>query len=121
MTADQRAVLRFIHDYAAVNGYAPNVREIAQGCAMSSTSVVNARIDELDALGYLSTPPDVPGKRRPSRATLLTTEGLAALGETADPYRALYRAVHDAWVQGADITTDVMDALTDCMMQRGGS
>lgn len=46
-------VLCFIRSFFAENGYSPSIREIALGCGVSSTSVINSDLDKLQELGFL--------------------------------------------------------------------
>lgn len=48
-----RAVLSYVREYSATYGYAPNLREVAAGCSLSSTSVASARLAELEARGLI--------------------------------------------------------------------
>lgn len=43
----QRKILHFIGSYTAEKGRPPTIREIATGCRISSTSVVNYNLDRL--------------------------------------------------------------------------
>lgn len=49
----QRTILEFVGDYSAKNGRPPTIREIASGCAISSTSVVVYHLDRLQAAGFV--------------------------------------------------------------------
>jgi repressor LexA len=44
-------ILRFIRSYAAVNGEAPSLREIAAGVGLSSPSSVLYQLKRLEVLG----------------------------------------------------------------------
>ena len=53
----QAAILEFIRafiDMRVVYGYAPTVREIQDGCQISSTSVVGHHLMQLDKAGYIN-------------------------------------------------------------------
>ena len=67
------AVLGFIADFDNENEYSPSVRDIRDGCGISSTSVTVYRLKHLEALGML--------KRTPSRSrsVVLTKKGLQAI------------------------------------------
>lgn len=47
-------VLDFIEDFIDKNGYPPVVREIGDGCDISSTSVVDYHLRKLEKYGYIS-------------------------------------------------------------------
>jgi len=46
-------LLRFIRHYIREHGYPPNLREMAEGCGMSSTSVVTHHLKMLEREGYI--------------------------------------------------------------------
>ncbi|HAR97053.1 MAG TPA: repressor LexA [Deltaproteobacteria bacterium] len=47
-------ILGFIGDFRAAKGYSPTVREIAEGCGVSSPSVVHYHLNALERVGLLS-------------------------------------------------------------------
>ena len=47
-------ILGFIRDFRAAKGYSPTVREIAEGCGISSPSVVHYHLNALERAGLLS-------------------------------------------------------------------
>lgn len=46
-------LLRFIRHFVGEHGYPPSLREMADGCGMSSTSVVTHHLDMLERDGYI--------------------------------------------------------------------
>ena len=62
-------VYRFIETYMQANGFAPSVRNIADGCFMSRSNVIRY-LDKLEAWGYITRE---PGQAR-SIALLRTPE-----------------------------------------------
>lgn len=46
-------VFIFIHGYKKNRDYSPSVRDILEGCHISSTSVVNYYVEQLQKLGYI--------------------------------------------------------------------
>jgi repressor LexA len=46
-------ILSFVRDFHAENGYPPSIREIGEQTGISSTSVVNYYLDQLEAEGYI--------------------------------------------------------------------
>ena len=50
----QQAILEFIEDYIEEHDYPPSIRDIQQGCGISSTSVVKYNLDRLSQMGLLS-------------------------------------------------------------------
>ena len=65
----QSRILSFIRHYAVANPYPPSLREIVEGCDVSSTSVVNYNIRRLEENGYLSRTP------KTCRTIVLTERG----------------------------------------------
>lgn len=55
----QSLILAFIRDFVSRNPYPPTVREIAKGCKISSTSVVDYNLSVLEAEGHLTRIPHV--------------------------------------------------------------
>jgi copper(I)-binding protein len=49
----RREVLKYVCNYLNEHGFAPTIREIMEGTAMKSTSVVKYHLDVLQAKGYL--------------------------------------------------------------------
>ena len=69
LTQRQSRMLVFIRDFTARNSYPPTVREIAGGCDISSTSVVDYNLRHLEKRKYLTR---VPGL---ARSIVLTERG----------------------------------------------
>ena len=53
LSPKQRAILDFIRDYIEERDYPPAIRDIQQGCGISSTSVVDYNLKRLEERGYL--------------------------------------------------------------------
>ena len=49
----QRQIINFIRQYLRDNGYPPSVRDIVNGCNISSTSVVVYNLNKLEQAGYI--------------------------------------------------------------------
>ena len=49
----QQDILEFIAGFIYGNGYPPSVRDIQEGCSISSTSVVDYNLEALSKMGYL--------------------------------------------------------------------
>jgi repressor LexA len=49
----QEAILRFIRRFVREKDYPPSIRDIQEGCNISSTSVVDYNLKALERLGYL--------------------------------------------------------------------
>ena len=70
LSARQEGILRFIQEFMEERRYPPTVRDIQNGCNVSSTSVVDYNLHKLQAMGYLKREPEV------SRGIELIGEGL---------------------------------------------
>ena len=49
----QQRILSFMHSFVRENGYPPSIRDIQNGCSVSSTSVVDYNLKALERLGYI--------------------------------------------------------------------
>ena len=49
----QRRILAFLREFIAEKDYPPSIRDIQQGCGISSTSVVDYNLKRLEERGYL--------------------------------------------------------------------
>ncbi|RUA15845.1 MAG: repressor LexA [Clostridia bacterium] len=49
----QEAMLKFIREFIGTNDYPPTIREIGAAVGISSTSVVNYNLDQLERKGYI--------------------------------------------------------------------
>ncbi len=65
----QKRILAFIRGYAAANGYAPSLREIADGTGRAF-STVDYQVRRLETLGWIRRHPN-----RPRALVLLDPEG----------------------------------------------
>jgi len=59
LSPKQQRILDFLRHYLQEHGYPPSVRDIQQGCGISSTSVVHYNLRVLQQQGYLHRSPDV--------------------------------------------------------------
>src|SRR3954468_10759814 len=53
LSAKQQSILRFIRDFIREHDYPPSIRDIQDGCDISSTSVVDYNLKALERLGYI--------------------------------------------------------------------
>ena len=53
LSSKQQAILRFIRDFIRNHDYPPSIRDIQDGCAISSTSVVDYNLKALERLGFI--------------------------------------------------------------------
>lgn len=49
----QQRILSFMQSFVRENGYPPSIRDIQNGCSVSSTSVVDYNLKALERLGYI--------------------------------------------------------------------
>ena len=59
LSARQESILQFIQKFMEERRYPPTVRDIQNGCNVSSTSVVDYNLHKLQAMGYLKREPEV--------------------------------------------------------------
>ena len=53
LTPRQQRILSFMHDFVRENAYPPSIRDIQNGCGISSTSVVDYNLKALERLGCI--------------------------------------------------------------------
>ncbi|HEY7467629.1 MAG TPA: transcriptional repressor LexA [Dehalococcoidia bacterium] len=53
LSAKQSSILHFIRDFIREHDYPPSIRDIQDGCSISSTSVVDYNLKALERLGYI--------------------------------------------------------------------
>ena len=53
LSAKQQAIFRFIRDFIREHDYPPSIRDIQDGCNISSTSVVDYNLKALERLGHI--------------------------------------------------------------------
>ena len=53
LSAKQSSILHFIRDFIREHDYPPSIRDIQDGCGISSTSVVDYNLKALERLGYI--------------------------------------------------------------------
>jgi repressor LexA len=53
LSSKQQSILRFIRDFIRDKDYPPSIRDIQDGCGISSTSVVDYNLKALERLGYI--------------------------------------------------------------------
>ena len=63
LTPRQTRILTFIRGYYTQHGWAPSLREIADGCGLASPSSVNYQLGELQRMGWI--------RRHPNRSRAL--------------------------------------------------
>jgi repressor LexA len=53
LSSKQQAILRFIRDFIREKDYPPSIRDIQEGCSISSTSVVDYNLKALERSGHI--------------------------------------------------------------------
>ncbi len=86
-------MLRFIRDFRETNGYSPSVREIAEHCAIKSTSVVQHHLQHLQKEGTIT-----KGRER-FRSIRITDDSSRV---TLVPLLGNIAAGHPIWVPSVD-------------------
>lgn len=114
LSSKQQSILRFIRSFLRDKDYPPSIRDIQDGCDISSTSVVDYNLKALERLGYIRRDREVSraiellerGVRRP-RLRSVPVVGLIAAG-TPIPVPSA-----DTWSQGDyEDAVEVTDEMT---------
>ena len=106
-------ILNFIRTFLEVRGYAPTVRDIAKGCRVSTSSVVQHHLNVLDKQGYIQRDPQVfrsirlVDREQPIAIRAVPLLGTIAAGEPIPV------PTSDTWATVPEETVQ----LTDDMMQ----
>ncbi len=58
LTRRQQDILTFIRGHYAEHGWAPSMREIADGCGLASLSSVTHQLGQLERAGWISRAPN---------------------------------------------------------------
>src|SRR5687767_6289585 len=96
LSAKQQSILRFIRDFIRDKDYPPSIRDIQDGCSISSTSVVDYNLKALERLGHIRRDREVSraielvGRRRMSSVPVV---GQIAAGQPIDV------PAPDSWTQ----------------------
>ncbi len=96
-------VFQFIRKFREKKGYAPTVREIAEGCKISSPSVVQYHLDSLEQDGLISR------GREKFRSINLTAEEDRRVDV---PILGVIAAGHPVWVPPADTWDSAEERIT---------
>jgi len=59
LSSKQKRIIIFIHEFLRDTGYPPSIRDIADRCEISSTSVVAYNLDRLEEAGYIRRHSDI--------------------------------------------------------------
>ncbi len=112
----QRSILEFIESFRREKDYPPSIRDIQQGCEISSTSVVDYNLKALERMGYIRRDREVSraielldpsGKRRERPRTVpVPLLGRIAAGIPIPVPSA------DSWSSDIEDTIEVTEAMT---------
>ncbi|MEX2081544.1 MAG: S24 family peptidase, partial [Dehalococcoidia bacterium] len=88
VSSKQQQILAFLRDFVDEKDYPPSIRDIQEGCSISSTSVVDYNLRKLEEMGYIRRDREVSrgieilgrGGRRP-RTVDVPVLGLIAAGQ----------------------------------------
>lgn len=109
----QAKILRFLRDFMEEKDYPPSIRDIQQGCGISSTSVVDYNLKRLEEKGYIRRDREVSraielleaGGRR-SRTVRVPVIGKIAAGRPIPmPPETLTLDQYDDYIEVADSQT----------------
>jgi repressor LexA len=114
LSSKQRNILRFLRDFINEHDYPPSIRQIQEGCGISSTSVVDYNLKKLESQGHIRRDREVSraielldrGGRRP-RAVSVPIIGQIAAGQPIPVPSA------DTWdnldySESIEVTTDMV-------------
>jgi len=111
LSAKQQQILDFITAFIEEKGYAPSVRDVAQGCDISSSSVAQYHLNILEREGYIRRDREISRSiGLVKEAAILTTVpllGTIAAGEPIPVPSA------DAWATTPEETLELPQHLTE--------
>jgi len=85
----QKRILEVIEQFQNQFGYPPSIREICERATISSTSVVNYYLEQLEEMGFIER------DRRVSRGVRLLKPLSDAVGAVTKPVKIATQAIHD--------------------------
>jgi repressor LexA len=109
LSAKQQAILHFLRDFIREKDYPPSIRDIQDGCQISSTSVVDYNLKALERLGYIRRDREVSraielvGRRRMSSIPVV---GQIAAGQPI-PVPSAETWSPDAFEEDVDVPDEV--------------
>lgn len=84
LSAKQQQIIEFIHHFSEERGYPPTVRDIVNGCGISSTSVVDYNLKILERRGYFRRHSGISrGIELPARSTSQDSVAVPIIGYIA--------------------------------------
>ena len=119
LSSKQQRIIDFIHRFLVDRGYPPTIRDIVDGCGISSTSVVDYHLNILAKEGYIRRHPEV------SRGIELLTRSSTSLSRVQVPIIGQIAAgepipvpTPDTWDVAASAET--LEVTEDLTRGRGG-
>jgi repressor LexA len=85
----QKKIMEVIEQFQDQNGYPPSIREICERTSISSTSVVNYYLEQLEEMGFIER------DRRVSRGVRLLKPLSEAVGAATKPFAKVTQSVQD--------------------------
>jgi repressor LexA len=113
LSAKQQSILRFIRDFLREKDYPPSIRDIQEGCNISSTSVVDYNLKALEKMGFLRRDREVSraielldrGARR-TRTLLVPVVGQIAAGQPI-PVPGAESFAPDQFEEDVEVTSEM--------------
>jgi repressor LexA len=97
LSSKQKRIITFIHEFLRDKGYPPSIRDIADRCEISSTSVVAYNLDRLEEAGYIRRHSDI-------------SRGIELLNKQQDSKRAVYIPIVGRIAAGEPIPVPASDS-----------
>ena len=104
ISSKQKRIVDFISSFWEKHGYPPTVRDIAKGCGVSSTSVVDYNLKRLEQLGAI--------RRHSGVSRGIELAGRVARSTTSVPFLGVIAAGQPIPVPGADTWDETSSAET---------
>ncbi len=97
LSSKQKRIIIFIHEFLRDKGYPPSIRDIADRCEISSTSVVAYNLDRLEEAGYIRRHSDI-------------SRGIELLNKQQDSKRVVYIPIVGRIAAGEPIPVPASDS-----------
>ena len=97
LSSRQKRIITFIHEFLRDKGYPPSIRDIADRCGISSTSVVVYNLDRLEEAGYIRRHSDI-------------SRGIELLDKQQDSKRVVYIPIVGRIAAGEPIPVPASDS-----------
>ena len=119
LSAKQQRIIDFAHRFLMNSGYPPTIRDIVNGCGLSSTSVVDYHLNILEEKGYIRRHPEI------SRGIELLNRSLTSLSLVQVPVIGQIAAGEPIPVPTADTwdvtaAAETLEVTADLTRGRGG-